>query len=84
MGKNKFKSNCCNSTIKQKCNDKNETTDVFYSICNKCKQPCQVHLDERKSWARNPATQIIPNKKKKSSTKLTKKELNEIHQNEDF
>jgi len=53
-------------------------------LCSKCQEPCNIMSIERKFWTRNPVTQIIPNKKKKSSTKLTPKELKEIHKNEDF
>ena len=38
----------------------------------------------RQVWIKNPKTQIIPNKKKSKSIKLTPKELREIHKNEDF
>lgn len=43
-----------------------------------------MRIKIRKTWARNPKIQIIPNKKRKKSTKLTPKELKEIHKNEDF
>jgi hypothetical protein len=63
--------------------DKDKVVTIHYK-CTKCKNACDVHNNERKVWIRNPATKIIPNKKNKSSTKLTAKELREIHQTQDF
>jgi hypothetical protein len=80
--KDTFKSNCCNAVVKYKRNDKKETTDVFSITCTKCDNPCNVHVDERRTWAINPKTRIVPNKKK--DRKLSNKELNKFREEEDF
>lgn len=90
MGKkkrNKEKSNCCHAKVRiggisDFIGDKIICTR--YYICIKCNQPCDIYIPIRKTWVRKPYEQIIPNKKKKKSTKLTQKELKEIHKNEDF
>ncbi len=76
--KNNLKSNCCNAKIKI------VGKITMYYVCLKCKKPCDVHVNKRKVWIRNPKTQIVPNKNKQKSTKLTSNELKEIHKNEDF
>lgn len=83
----KFKSSCCNAKVII-CGigdfDDKDTICTMHYECKECHMDCDVHIDERRFWTRNPKTQIIPNKKKKTSTKLTPKELKEIHQQEDF
>jgi len=64
--------------------DKHPIIGTCYCICTKCNEPCNFYVPVRKTWARNPKTQVIPNKKKKVSTKLTPAELKELHKNEDF
>lgn len=86
--KNKIKSNCCNAKVKYSnilsdfIGDKNPQIGTVHYICTKCGKACDVHINIRKTWKINPTTQIIPNKKK--STKLTSKELKEIHETQDF
>jgi hypothetical protein len=72
------RSNCCNYRVVIR-----GKVTIHY-VCLACGEACDIHFIERKLWARNPKTQIIPNKKKKSSTKLNPKELKEIHKSEDF
>lgn len=88
--KSNLKSICCNAEIKTNMspdfvgdNPENQIIGTCYYICTKCNQPCDVYSKQRKVWTRNPKTQIIQSKKKKS-TKLTPKELKEIHSQEDF
>ena len=55
--------------------------------CIECHKFCDTvttFVKDRKMWNINPVERVVPNKKKKSSTKLTDKELKEIHQSEDF
>ena len=88
--KSKIKSACCKAPIISSepapdfIGDKNPSVGTCCCICTKCNKPCNFYIPIRRTWTRNPVEQIIPSKKKKSSTKLTPKELNEIHQNEDF
>lgn len=77
---NKFKSNCCNAEIKINAplrdfpGEKN-ILGTFYYICKKCNQACDIHIKERKSWNRNPKTQIIKDKREKIKTKEIIKEI---------
>jgi len=57
---------------------------TLYNVCTKCHQACDTYGKPRRTWERNPQTQITPNKKKISKTRLTKKEIDKIRQNEDF
>lgn len=89
--KNNLKSQCCNAEVKVDMspdfvgdNPKTMLIGTCCWICNKCKQPCDIYFKERKTWTRNPVEQVVPNKKRKKSTKLTPKELKEIHQSQDF
>jgi hypothetical protein len=95
MGKkkrNKIKSECCKAEVRYSDfspdfigdNPKTMQIGTCYCICSKCNKPCNIYVPIRRTWKINPAEKIIPNKKKKSSTKLTSKELKEIHQNEDL
>ncbi len=84
--KNNYKSKCCGAKVKiySSPDDIDKVGCTMYHICTECGQACDIMILTRHTWTRNPVTQIIPNKKRKSSTKLTKKELREIHLNEDF
>ena len=90
--KSNLKSVCCNAEIKYseiapdfvRDNPQTMTVGTVSCLCTKCGEPCNIYLKKRKTWKINPKTRIIPNKKKKSSTKLTTKELKEIKENEDF
>lgn len=81
MAKKKSKvterSKCCNAKVRVA----GKTT--LHYVCNQCQNPCEVIFVPRKTWTRNPATQIIPNAKCKAP-KLTKKEIREILLHEDF
>jgi len=85
--KSQLRSNCCNAEttiggIEDFEGDKSACTQ--YHACIKCKNPCDVHVLERKMWNRNPKTQIIPNKKEKNKRLFTDKELKNFRMNEDF
>jgi len=82
--KTTLKSNCCNAPIRTEGDKdfKNSFEGTFYYVCSKCKQPCDVHLDERKIWLINPKTKVVPNKKK--DRKFTDKELKKFKEEEDF
>jgi hypothetical protein len=90
--KSNIKSTCCKATIRFSDftpdfvgeDPKTMKIGTCQCICTKCNEPCTIYVTVRKIWRRNPKTQIIPNKKIKKSTKLTAKELKEIHKNEDF
>jgi len=90
--KDNLKSTCCKAEIKYSDftpdfigdDPKTMTTGTCCCICSKCGQQCNVMSNKRRTWTINPVERIVPNKKKKSSTKLTPKELKEIHLNEDF
>lgn len=81
------KSKCCYAEIKigglGDFHGEDRPCTIYY-MCTKCGKACDVIIMPRRTWKRNPKTQIVPNKKKKKSTKLTPKELKEIHRNEDF
>lgn len=90
MGKKKNKtkllSTCCSAETKVHTSgdeiDKVGCTN--YMVCSKCGEPCNFYTKTRGVWQINPVTKVIPNKKKKSSTKLTSGELKRIHEGEDF
>jgi hypothetical protein len=81
--RNNTKSSCCKASVR--CSNSLENDRTIF-ICNKCFKNCNIILNipVRKIWNINPVERIVPNKKKKSSTKLTPKELKELHKNEDF
>ena len=85
--KSNYKSNCCNEKIIVRgigdFDDKDRICTMHFE-CTKCHMDCNVHIGIRKTWEINPSTRIVPNKKKKSSIKLTAKELKEIHRSEDL
>ena len=90
MGKKKsksiYKSRCCNAKVKSVTSpdeiDKLGCTMVC--VCTECNKPCDIYIPERKTWAINPKTRIVPNKKKKNNKLFTDKELKKFHQEEDF
>lgn len=90
--KSNLKSTCCNAEVKSSdfapdfIGDDTKTMKIGtrYYICTKCNEPCDIYLKLRKTWEINPVERIVPNRKKKKSTKLTSKELKELHRNEDF
>lgn len=75
-----YKSNCCNADVRQQRTDKGDTSCVYYTVCTHCKKPCGVHINERQTWAINPKTRIVPNKKRL----FTDKELRKLRSEEDF
>jgi hypothetical protein len=84
--KNNYKSKCCGAKVRihSSPDDIDKFSCTMYHVCTNCGQACDIIILTRRTWIRNPKTQIIPNKKKKKSTKLSSKELREIHLNEDF
>jgi hypothetical protein len=80
--KSNLKSNCCNTEIiiggiSDFEKNYKETCTQYY-ICTKCKQACDIHINERKIWTRNPKTQIIGDKRAKIKEKEINKEIQEI------
>jgi hypothetical protein len=89
--KNNLKSTCCNAEIDIDMapdfigdNPKTMIIGTCCYLCSKCNKPCDVYLKERKTWTRNPKTQILGDNRGKVKEKLTKKEIKEIRRNEDF
>ena len=90
--KNNLKSSCCRAKVRFSdfapdfIGDDPKTIKIgtCYATCTKCGEPCNTYIPIRKVWTRNPKTQIVPNKNKKSSTKLTDKEIREFLKGEDF
>jgi CO dehydrogenase/acetyl-CoA synthase alpha subunit len=90
--KNNYKSDCCRAKVRFSdfapdfIGDDPKTMKIgtCYYICTKCEEACDIYIPIRKVWARNPSEQIIGNKRKKVSVKLTDKEIKEILKNEDF
>ena len=72
------RSKCCGAKVIVR----GKTT--LYYVCLSCGKPCDVYTKERRTWIRNPKTQILKDKREKEKTKLTKKEIDEIRKNEDF
>jgi hypothetical protein len=66
------RSSCCNAKVKVV-----GRTTLHYE-CLKCHQPCDVIFRERKVWRINPATRIVPNKKKDQKDKIAKQEIQEM------
>jgi hypothetical protein len=87
--KSKLLSTCCGAPttfseiVPDFIGDKQPKIGTAYCICTKCKQPCNVYSKERRTWAINPKTRVIPNKKKRI-TKLSPRDLKRIKQEEDF
>jgi len=88
---NNLKSTCCNAVAKVEMtsdfigdNPKTMRVGTCHYICTKCQEVCDVYLKQRKTWTRNPKTQIIGDKRAKKEKKLTKKEIEEFRRNEDF
>lgn len=74
-----LKSNCCNKNVSIK-----GTINSTKFVCTECNKVCSVHKVERKKWNRNPATQIIKDKRRKYWNQLTKKEIDFYRKNEDL
>ena len=66
-----LKSTCCNAKVKIVGNV------TMYYVCCKCGNPCDVRYVQRKTWARNPVTQITPDKRDKIIEKLEKQQIKE-------
>ena len=85
--KSNIKSTCCNAEVKIGGMEDFEGDKYIctqYYICTKCKKACNVYLKDRKTWTRNPKTQILGDKRGKEKSKITKKEIEEFRRNEDF
>ena len=89
--KNNLKSICCGAIAKLNMapdfigdNPKTMQIGTCYYICTQCNQPCDVYLKERKTWTRNPKTQIQKDKREKNKDKLAKKEIKELRKSSDF
>lgn len=73
-----LRSKCCNGKVKTQ----GKTT--MYYVCLKCKEACDVIFVERKTWTRNPATQVQGDKREKRKRLFTDKEIREFLKHEDF
>ena len=79
--KSNMRSNCCNAKIKiGGAGDFIGDIEIctLHFECIKCNEACDVHLNQRKVWTRNPKTQIQKDKRDKQKRKETKKEIEEI------
>ncbi len=66
------RSKCCNAKVKVV----GKTT--LYHICLKCKKACDVYFTIRKTWTRNPATQVQKDKREKMRKKELDKDIQQI------
>jgi len=90
--KTNYKSSCCRTRVKFSDPSPDFIGDdpkimkigTCYVICTKCGKACDIYVPIRKTWTRNPKTQIIPNKKKQITEKLTRKEIEKFRKEEDF
>lgn len=88
--KSTLKSVCCKAELKYSSpapdffGEKGLTIGTCYCICSKCGEPCNIMVDERRTWAINPKTRVVPNKKKKNDKLFTDKELKKFRNEEDF
>jgi len=84
--KNKIKSSCCHASVRYSdpapdfIGDNSKTMQVgtCYCICSKCNQPCNMYIPIRRTWIKNPKTQIQKDKREKTKRKETNKEIKEI------
>lgn len=79
--KTNLKSNCCNAKIKVGGIGDFEGDKIactIYYVCTKCQEACDVHIQERKTWAINPKTRIVPNKKKDQQSKQAEQDIKEL------
>lgn len=66
---------CCNAKVKI------VDRTILYYVCTKCNQPCNHRVTIRQTWKRNPAEQILENKKKYNRKELKnklRKDINEV------
>jgi L-lactate utilization protein LutB len=90
--KNKIKSACCRAEIRYSDftpdfigdNPKTMTIGTCCCICSKCNKSCNIYIPIRKTWTRNPKTQILEDNRKKQKKLFTDKELKEFRKEEDF
>jgi len=83
--KNRLLSICCNAPIKYSDfapdfigdNPKTMTMGTCYVICTKCNQPCNIYISIRRTWTRNPKTQIQGDDREQIRKKEIKKEIKE-------
>jgi hypothetical protein len=82
----KRKSKCCGAKVKvhTEPDDIDKIGCTMYYVCTKCNQPCDVISKERQTWAINPKTQIVPDKREKKKKLFTDKELRDLRLEEDF
>jgi hypothetical protein len=80
-----LKSNCCNAEIKIDMtsdfygdNPKTMQIGTCYYVCIECKQACDVHSNQRRTWKINPVTKIKGDERDKIKEKELNKEIKEI------
>ena len=88
--KKEYKSKCCKAKVLYSdpspdfIGDNFPTVGTCYCYCSKCKEACDIFVNVRKFWNRNPKTQVLGDKREKIQKKLTKKEIQNIRMSEDF
>ena len=81
LKKSSLRSTCCKAEVKYSepapdfFGDRNPTIGTCYCICSKCGEPCNIMSVTRRTWTRNPATQIQKDSRKKIKDKIVKKEI---------
>ena len=84
--KNKIKSECCHAEVRYSDfspdfigdDPKVMKVGTICAICSKCNQPCNIYIPIRKTWTRNPKTQVQGDKRGKIRKKEVEKEIKEI------
>jgi hypothetical protein len=72
-----FKSDCCNAKMRVMNFNDSDKACTFYYLCTHCNKPCEPRIKIRRTWTRNPAPQIIKDKREKQKRKQIKKEIEE-------
>lgn len=84
--RNKILSKCCRAEIRYSdfapdfFGDDPKTMQIgtVSAICTKCNKPCNFYIPIRRTWIRNPKTQIRGDKRNEIRQKTIKKEIEEI------
>lgn len=59
-------------------NPNTQTIGTCHYVCLKCGEPCDIYFKERRTWIRNPKTQIQKDKRQIILKKEINKEIEEI------
>jgi hypothetical protein len=78
------RSKCCNAKVKVVMSGdffgdtpKTQRIGTCHYVCLKCKEACDVIYIKRRTWNRNPAEQIIPDKRRRIRKKDIEKDIEE-------